>query len=143
MEEARRKCSRQPRRQAKAESEPEPVRETRPRADHLLTRSKRQLAADIYAAHAACNEARGALDAIQSTWQARYADVEERYLNLIQDHMGCCQTIMALRAELAEQQDFLDRFRDTAQRRPWYNQDKPATGYRGGDNGDKVDDTWP
>jgi hypothetical protein len=78
---------------------PSPTPSTVPTTGALLALPRKQLAARLEAALAARDETR-----------RECAELEVRYTALLQEHMGCAQTILTLRAELDRRDQFQGRY---------------------------------
>ena len=72
--------------------------------DPLLTYKKPELVTKLRVARAEC-------DQLKEQAQAERAEVEQRYITLLQEHMQCGVTIARLEAQVAEYLAFMDRFR--------------------------------
>ena len=88
--------------------------------DPLLDYKRPRLVELLYEARAERDEARKQVRA-ESTKreqqaQAQYAELEQRYRKLLQEHTTCGVTIAKLEAQVAEYLAFMDRFRSSLRR---------------------------
>jgi len=72
--------------------------------DPLLAYKKPELVAKLRTAHTECEQ-------FKQQARAERAELEQRYITLLQEHVQCGVTIAKLEAEIAEFQVFMQRFR--------------------------------
>lgn len=72
--------------------------------DPLLAYKKPELVVKLRAAHTECEQ-------FKQQARAERAEVEQRYITLLQEHVQCGVTIAKLEAEIAEFQVFMQQFR--------------------------------